>query len=105
MASDDSHRDPSRHGAIHLAPAGSERRPAASLPLSGSALDAALGLNRENADPLTEERQLFWYRLGVVCWAPVQFLTLYALIWYLGRADQNAGSGRHKRSQTDAEFL
>lgn len=56
-----------------------------------SALDAALGLNRENADPLTEERQLFWYRLGVVCWAPVQFLTLYALIWYLGRADHLSG--------------
>ncbi|WP_353474444.1 alkane 1-monooxygenase [Salipiger sp. H15] len=48
-----------------------------------SALDAALGLNAENADPQTEERDLFWYRAGVMLWAPVQFVTLFALIWYV----------------------
>ncbi|MCA1286071.1 alkane 1-monooxygenase [Salipiger bermudensis] len=48
-----------------------------------SALDAALGLNTENADPQTEERHLIWYRAGVILWAPVQFLTLVSLIRYV----------------------
>ncbi|MGR3377951.1 alkane 1-monooxygenase [Salipiger abyssi] len=56
-----------------------------------SALDVALGLNKESADPQTEESRLFWYRLGVMLWAPVQFVTLYALIWYLGHSDHLNG--------------
>ncbi|MBU2960856.1 alkane 1-monooxygenase [Citreicella sp. C3M06] len=51
-----------------------------------SALDAALGLNEENADPLTPDRQLIWHRLGVMLWAPVQFATLVSLIWYVGHS-------------------
>ncbi|KAA8608664.1 alkane 1-monooxygenase [Salipiger aestuarii] len=52
-----------------------------------SALDAALGLNEQNADPQTGDRDLFWYRLGVMLWAPVQFVALFSLIWHMGHAD------------------
>ncbi|SDI52745.1 alkane 1-monooxygenase [Salipiger marinus] len=48
-----------------------------------SALDAALGLNEQNADPQTPEAALRWYRLGVMLWAPVQAVTLFGLIWYV----------------------
>ncbi|EPX79758.1 alkane 1-monooxygenase [Salipiger mucosus] len=56
-----------------------------------SALDAALGLNEENADPQTDPADLTWYRLGVMLWVPVQFATLFSLIWYVGRADHLGG--------------
>lgn len=46
-------------------------------------LDALLGLNGENADPQTEEGKLTWYRAITLIWAPVQFVTLFGLIWYV----------------------
>ena len=46
-------------------------------------LDAVLGLNTENADPATEESRLTWYRAITLIWAPVQFVTLFGLIWYV----------------------
>jgi len=51
-----------------------------------SLLDALTGLNTENADPETPERQLFWYRLITLVWFPVQFALLYGMIWYVTRA-------------------
>lgn len=48
-----------------------------------SALDAALGLNAENADPATEEAQLIWYRVITLAWVPLQFLSLFGLIRYV----------------------
>ena len=47
-----------------------------------SALDMFTGLNLENADPDTEDDDLFWYRLVTVIWAPLQFVTLFGLLWY-----------------------
>ena len=47
-----------------------------------SALDMFTGLNLENADPETEDDDLFWYRLVTVIWAPLQFVTLFGLLWY-----------------------
>ena len=47
-----------------------------------SALDMFTGLNLENADPDTEDDDLFWYRLITVIWAPLQFVTLFGLLWY-----------------------
>ena len=47
-----------------------------------SALDAVTGLNLENKDPDTEESELFWYRLVTLIWAPLQFVTLFGLLWY-----------------------
>ncbi|MHA7876480.1 alkane 1-monooxygenase [Roseivivax sp.] len=52
-----------------------------------SALDAALGLNLENADPQTGEDQLFWYRLITLIWCPLQVVTLFALIGYATSAE------------------
>lgn len=52
-----------------------------------SALDAALGFDEENADPATPEAELGWYRLGTMLWAPVQFLTLFSLLWYVGQGN------------------
>ncbi|SFD73398.1 alkane 1-monooxygenase [Roseivivax sediminis] len=51
-----------------------------------SALDAALGLNTDNADPSIEESQLFWYRLVTLVWVPAQAASLFALLWYVPRA-------------------
>jgi alkane 1-monooxygenase len=46
-------------------------------------LDALLGLYTENADPQTDESKLTWYRAITLIWAPVQFVTLFGLIWYV----------------------
>ncbi|MFU8883139.1 MAG: alkane 1-monooxygenase [Rhodobacterales bacterium] len=46
-------------------------------------LDALLGLYTENADPTIEEGRLTWYRAITLIWAPVQFVTLFGLIWYV----------------------
>lgn len=52
-----------------------------------AALDQATGENLENADPETGEEALGWYILLTKLWVPVQFITLYGLIWYATRAD------------------
>ncbi|KIC40719.1 alkane 1-monooxygenase [Ruegeria sp. ANG-R] len=49
-------------------------------------LDRLTGLNLENADPETPDAALHWYIWLTKAWAPVQFLTLYGLIWYTTRA-------------------
>lgn len=50
-------------------------------------LDAILGLNTENADPDTDEDQLFWYRLITLVWFPIQFIAIYGSIWYATGAE------------------
>ena len=52
-----------------------------------SLLDALLGLNLENADPETGDDDLQWYRMITLIWAPVQFVLLFGLIWYVPQAD------------------
>ncbi|TMM52413.1 alkane 1-monooxygenase [Sulfitobacter sabulilitoris] len=51
-----------------------------------SALDAVVGLDTENSDPNTPEADLFWYRAVTLIWAPLQFITLFGLIWYVPQA-------------------
>lgn len=46
-----------------------------------SLLDAILGQNTENADPETTSDQLYWYRLITVLWPPVQFATLFGILY------------------------
>lgn len=46
-------------------------------------LDAIAGLNLENADPATAEADLYWYRAITLIWVPVQFVTLFWIIWYV----------------------
>ncbi|EEE36895.1 fatty acid desaturase family protein [Rhodobacteraceae bacterium KLH11] len=45
-------------------------------------LDRLTGLNLDNADPDTPDTVLRWYIALTKAWAPVQFFTLYGLLWY-----------------------
>ena len=49
-------------------------------------LDAFLGLNLNNIDPKTEDSRLNWYRLITLVWAPLQFVLLFWMIWYVSGA-------------------
>jgi len=61
------------------------------LPLYGwvlmPLLDAALGLNQENAAIDTPDSDLFWHRLVTLIWLPVQVLILYGAIWWATASD------------------
>ena len=46
-------------------------------------LDKLLGLNRDNPDPETPEGHLFWYRFITLIWFPIQFATVFGLIWFV----------------------
>ena len=48
-----------------------------------SALDQLLGLNEENAETDIGDDHLYWYRVGVMAWVPVQFVTLFGVIFYV----------------------
>lgn len=50
-------------------------------------LDRLTGLNLQNADPETPDDALHWYILLTKLWVPVQFLTLFGLIWYATHSD------------------
>lgn len=50
-------------------------------------MDALIGLNLENANPDTPEDDLRWYRRLTMAWFPIQSVTVFALIWYVTRAD------------------
>ena len=52
-----------------------------------SILDTALGLNPVNENPETDKSLLFWHRLIIQLWAPVQCVTLFSLIWYAAQSD------------------
>lgn len=54
-------------------------------------LDQITGLELENADPGTDDDQLFWYRAITLVWPPLQFTTLIAVIYYATRADHLSG--------------
>jgi alkane 1-monooxygenase len=50
-------------------------------------LDAALGRNMDGLDPQTKDAAIFWHRLITLIWAPLQFLMVFGLVWYIPRAD------------------
>lgn len=52
-----------------------------------SIIDLAVGVNIDNADLDTTEDDLRWYRAITTVWAPVQFLTLFGMIWYVAPAE------------------
>lgn len=54
-------------------------------------LDQFVGLELENADPNASDDQLFWYRAITLIWPPLQFITLFAVIFYATRADHLSG--------------
>ena len=45
--------------------------------------DAVAGLNTQNADPDTDEPRLYWYTLVTILWAPLQFITVFGVLWYV----------------------
>jgi len=53
-------------------------------------LDLLMGLNPANADPDTPEAGLLWYRAITWAWFPIQFATVFGLIWYVTRSDHLA---------------
>jgi len=52
-----------------------------------SAIDALTGRYNENADLDTSEEELFWYRAITIIWAPLQFITLFSVLWYVTATD------------------
>lgn len=56
-----------------------------------TALDGILGLNDDNADPMTDARALFWHRAVTIVWFPLQFAAIFGTIWYATRADHLSG--------------
>lgn len=56
-----------------------------------SIIDAFAGLNEDNADLSTPEADLFWYRLITLIWAPLQFLTIFGVLWYVTHSDHLGG--------------
>ncbi|QBF33817.1 alkane 1-monooxygenase [Thalassococcus sp. S3] len=54
-------------------------------------LDAVLGLELENADLSATEDDLTLYKAITMLWAPVQFLTIFGLIWYASSAPHLSG--------------
>lgn len=54
-------------------------------------LDGMFGLNLENADPETPDSNLTWYKALTIAWVPLQFVTLFVLIWYVSGADHLSG--------------
>ncbi len=51
-------------------------------------LDRLSGLDLENADPETPDDDLGWYILLTKIWVPVQFVTLFGLIWFSTHTEQ-----------------
>lgn len=56
-----------------------------------AALDGFVGLELENADLSATEEDLYWYKAITIAWAPLQFLTLFGLIWYASSTDHLSG--------------
>lgn len=52
-----------------------------------SALDAVVGTVTDNADLDSTSQDLFWFRAITLIWAPVQFLTLFSLLWYVPQTE------------------
>ena len=48
-----------------------------------SAIDAFAGTYDANADLDTSDDELFWYRAVTIIWAPLQFITLFGVMWYV----------------------
>ncbi|WP_425081790.1 alkane 1-monooxygenase [Ruegeria arenilitoris] len=57
-------------------------------------LDRLTGLDLTNANPDTPDSVLHWYILLTKAWVPVQFLTLYGLIWHATHTDHLSSSAK-----------
>ncbi|MGV6811453.1 MAG: alkane 1-monooxygenase [Brevirhabdus sp.] len=50
-------------------------------------LDVLTGKESENADPMTPDDDLKWYRMVTLIWFPVQFILIFGLIGWISGAD------------------
>lgn len=50
-------------------------------------IDHAAGDDSANADPATPKSRLKWHRAITLIWFPVQFATVYGLLWHVTRGD------------------
>ena len=55
-----------------------------------SVMDALSGLNEENADPLTPESELTWYRAITLIWPAVQLALIFGTLAYVTATDHLA---------------
>jgi alkane 1-monooxygenase len=46
-------------------------------------LDLIFGANEQNADPLTADADLRWYRRVTIAWVPVHLVMIFGLIWFV----------------------
>ncbi|MFK7876434.1 MAG: alkane 1-monooxygenase [Paracoccaceae bacterium] len=51
------------------------------------AVDLVVGSDPSNADPRATERDMRVYRWITLFWAPVQFVTLFGMLWYVPQAE------------------
>jgi alkane 1-monooxygenase len=52
--------------------------------------DAIVGLNTMNPDTYVPDQRLVWYRRLTMIWAPLQFATLFGIIWVVTSSDHLA---------------
>ena len=57
-----------------------------------TALDGILGVNRNNPDPETATRHLFWHRAITIIWFPLQFSAIFGSIWYVRHMGHLSGA-------------
>jgi alkane 1-monooxygenase len=50
-------------------------------------LDVFFGRNEDQPDIMTEDADLFWYRLITLIWFPVQFCVVFGAIWWVTHTD------------------
>ncbi len=55
-----------------------------------SILDLITEQNTDNADPQTDDAQLFWHRAITIIWAPIQLLTIFGLLFFVSQTDHLA---------------
>ena len=56
-----------------------------------SIIDIFAGLNEVNEDTDTPDDQLWWYKLVTLIWPPLQFATVFGMLWYVTRAEHLGG--------------
>lgn len=54
-------------------------------------VDMLTGLNTDNADPMTADSELFWYRALTGLWAPIEFIMLFGVLAYVTQSGHLAG--------------
>ena len=57
-----------------------------------SILDFLLGLQNANEDPLKDDKKLGLYQLTTILWAPIQFLTIFGILFFVSSKSHLTGA-------------